>query len=199
MQINRRERMLILIGIPVIGVVLAFNFLVPPGATATKGGQVSLAEAEKRTKEAANTTRKIQADTVQLKPRIEQMSYSETAEELVPRVIRELQDTAEKSGVHLREIKPHRPAALPNNSGTRVPLEVHFRVPFQPNAIKFLYYVEDPAGKMVVEKMDITSADAKFKTVDVTAQITVFTRAPLKETGPAGGDTNDTKTKTDKS
>ena len=59
----------------------------------------------------------------------------------------------------------------------RVPVEVRFRAPFQPNVVRFLYDLENPSGRMVIDKISITSADARFRTVEVSAQITVFTRS----------------------
>lgn len=112
----------------------------------------------------------------QLKPEMEAMAYHETPEELVPRVIKELQSHAKASGVHLREIKPMRPRMMA--SVTRVPLTVRFSTPdFGKAVMGFLYRVEDPKGRLVVEKLNVTAADQKTHTVDVEAQIALFTLA----------------------
>ena len=98
---------------------------------------------------------------------------------------------ADKAGVHIREIKPLRSRTLPDGSVTRVPLEVRFNAPFQPNVMRFLYFAEDPTKKMVVDKFSITSTDAHLKTVDVTAQITVYTRSAIGAAGAGEGDTSE--------
>jgi len=198
MKISPREIRTIVIVVLIAVVALVINYATQPKSVG-KGPQVPLETAQQRTDKATAAIQKIKQEDKEIKPRIEEMSYTEPAEELVPQMIHDLQATAKKTGIHLDKIKPLRPGLLPGKNGTRVPLEVHFRTPFQPNAVKFLYYVEDPAGKMVVEKLDISSADAKFKTVDVTAQITVFTRALAKDPGAAGGDTENVKDKNDNS
>jgi hypothetical protein len=144
---------------------------------------------------------------------VQEHAYNKPVEQLVPLVIRDLQATAQRAGIHLREVKPLRPKQVTEEPvirpgqkttrttqtthdvlGARVPVEVRFRAQFQPNVVRFLYDVENPAGKMVVDKISITSADAKFKVVEVSAQITVFTRSSAGTSGGDSGETSDDKT-----
>ena len=126
-----------------------------------------------------------------LQPRIMASSYEMSAEALQPRAVRDLQKIAARAGIHLRESKPLQPSGFHDAVGANVPIEVRFRTSFQPNVVRFLYYVEDPAGKMVVQKIDVTSTDAKFKTVDVTARSAVFTRSIEGVRGSDIGETSD--------
>lgn len=165
-----------MIGAVVVAGVLIWGALNPTGSTKTQAKILPLAEAKQKYKESLERIEQIGKDREAMEPRIESMTYNLTPEEVVPRVVRELQKVASRSQVRLREVKPLRPRELASGMGDGVPLEVRFRAPFLPNAIRFLYYVELPDGKIVVDKLNITSAEARFKTVDVSAQITVFTR-----------------------
>ena len=187
---SKREKLLLLVGIPVVLIVLAWNFLVPPAATTTQNGLLSTADAKQKLSAAGIDNRQMLAEQDRMDPEIEKMSYKIPAEQLVPRLIRNLQTIADKSGVHLREIKPIRGKKLKSNAGVRVPVEVRFKAAFQPDAIRFLYYVEATNSRMVVDKINITSADPRFKTVEVSATITVFTTSLAGFAGGEGENSN---------
>ena len=182
---SKREKLLLILGIPIVLIVLAWNFLSPSTAPTTQKGLLSTEDAVKKLAIAKSDNLKIHAELDKMDPDIEKISYQIPAEQLVPRLIRNLQTLADKSGVHLREIKPIRPKKLKSNAGVRVPVEVRFKATFQPDAIRFLYHVEESDSRMVVDKINITSADPRFKTVEISATITVFTTSL---TGFAGGE-----------
>lgn len=176
MAISNRERNMIIVGgLGVVG-ILIWGALNPAGSTKSQVKLLPLKQAQQKLDVNLRTLKRISTDREEMEPRIANMTYNLSPEEVVPRVIRELQKVAERSQVRLREVKPLRPKELSSGQGQSVPLEVRFRAPFLPNAIRFLYYTELPDGKIVIDKLNITSAEARFKTVDVTAQITVFTR-----------------------
>lgn len=190
MQIrNKRERLLLILGIPLVLVVLAWNFLSPPTTQATQNGLLSKEDADKKLTAAQHENITMHAEQDKMDPDIEKMSYHIPAEQLVPRLIRNLQTLADKSGVHLREIKPIRGKKLKSNAGVRVPVEVRFKAAFQPDAMRFLYHVEESDSRMVVDKINITSADPRFKTVEISATITVFTTS-LDGFGGEGDNSN---------
>jgi hypothetical protein len=114
----------------------------------------------------------MQSEIDRLKPRIEKLVYKDTPEKVLPQVIRSLQAQAKKAGINLREIKPLRARRL--STVTKVPVTVRFASPFD-QSLPFIYAVEDPSGKMVVEKFSISSPDSKSKTVDVEIQLALFT------------------------
>src|SRR5262249_4428040 len=124
------------------------------------------------------------AETARLKPALEKLVYKDSPEQVVPAVIKKLQTVAKESGIHLREIKPLRARNLA--TVIKVPMTVRFTGQFG-QSVPFLYKVEDPAGKLVVEKFNVTVSDPKIKTVDVEVQIALYTQAagskPLPETG----------------
>ena len=183
---TKRERLLLLIAIIVIPIILIVNALTPSGRTAGTRTLLPLDQ--------ANTKRDIQTRTMarwsqeekDMPPQIARMSYDLPADQVVPQMVNDLQKIAARSGVHLGEIKPVKPDTLPSGSGAHVPVAVRFRAPLQPNTVRFLYEVEDPTGKFVVDKMDITSGDAKFQTVEASAQISVFTRSTVGVAGAKG-------------
>lgn len=187
---NKRERLLMIFGIPLVLIVLAWNFLSPPAGQTSQKGMLSAADARKKLDEVKRENTRMRTEEDKMDPDIDKMSYNVPAEQLVPRVIRNLQTIADKSGVHLREIKPIRGKKLKSNAGVRVPVEVRFKAPFQPDAIRFLYHVEETDSRMVVDKINITSADPRFKTVEVSATITVFTTSLVGYSGGEGDNSN---------
>ena len=196
MKLSKRDR--ILLPVVLIGVlVLIWGLLNPPAPTGGKGKLLPLAEAERKREVALRTLKRIGADSRDIEPRIQKMAFTLPADQLEPRVIRDLQTIAERSDVHLREVKPLRPRPLTNGIGSRVPVELRFRAPFQPNVIRFLYDIEDPEGRMVVEKMTLNSADAASRTVEVTALISVFTQSGDGPANANQGETRNGNNKTD--
>jgi hypothetical protein len=57
-----------------------------------------------------------------------------------------------------------------------VTLTVRFTSEFG-RVIPFVYHVEDPQGKLVVEKLNVSSPDPKSRQVDVEVQVALFTAA----------------------
>jgi hypothetical protein len=178
---ERDRRVLIIGGVIVVGVVL-WSVLNPADSPKTQAKMLPLPQAKQKLEVNIRTLKRLSSERDETEPRIARLTYNLTPEEVVPRVIRDLQTVAVRAQVRLREVKPLRPRELPSGQGQSVPMEVRFRAPFLPNAIRFLYFIESPDGKIVVDKLNITSAEARFKTVDVSAQITVFTR---KASAPA--------------
>ena len=187
---NRREGLMLLLALVVVLVAawLSIPSSTPAGSTAKL---IPLKEAQQKTVASRKAVSRMQNDSKDIAGRVNKLVYTDTPEELTPQIIEQLQKIAEKSGVHIREIKPLKAKAVADGTGTRLPLEVRFRSNFQPNVVHFLYDVEDPEGKMTVEKINITSADSKFKTVEVTAQITVFTKSAVGVSGAESGDSTD--------
>jgi len=196
MQINAREKKLMVVASVILVLILIFNFLTPSSSGPSTKGMVSLQKAKEGTDLNRRNETRLAREVKDLDPVIDTKAFNTSPDQLVPTTIRELQQIAAKAGVHIREVKPIRPKLLASTMGSSVPLEVHFLAPFQPNAMKFLYYLEDPAGKMVVDKLDISSADPRKKTVEVSAQVSVFTRNTAGAgTSDSGDKSNATSTK----
>ena len=206
---KKREQLLLGVGAIVVAVSL-WLALSPPGG-AGKTNLATLEQARLKTSNSHENVRKLRAEQVAVEPRVKARAYNKAADQLVPVVVGALQSAADRAGIHLREVRPLKPKIVTDESdpkavqaasarssrsanvthevlGARVPVEVRFRAPFQPNVVRFLYDLENPSGRMVIDKISITSADARFRTVEVSAQITVFTRS---STGTAGGDTGE--------
>lgn len=166
---NPRERFLIVLCALAVMVGVPLMLTPPDGA-----GKRLLPAAQARAKRERLEQEKaaLEAETERLKPEIERMVYDKSPEEAIPQVVRTLQGYAKQSGLHLREIKPLRARQV--GDVTRVPLSVRFTSTFN-KAVPFFYRVEDPKEKLVVEKFTV-SADPKARTVDIDAQIALFTR-----------------------
>ncbi len=180
---TKRERNLVIIA-TIFGVtILLWSFMNPPGKSAPKVAIISLEEANAKKKTALKSLASISQDQDKLTPKITAMAYDLPPDQLEPRIVRNIQDIALKANVHIREIKPIKARKLADGNGSKVSMEVRFRAAFQPNVMKFLYLAEDPTGKLVVDKLSLISADARFRTVEVSAQIAVFTRSTAVSSG----------------
>jgi hypothetical protein len=155
----------------VIAAIVAIPMLLAPPDT----GNSRLLPADKAKREydrLVGEKSRLEAEIDSLKPRIEKLVYKDAPEKVLPGVIRQLQAQARKAGIHIREIKPLRAKKL--STLTKVPVTVRFASRFD-QSLPFIYAVEDPANKMVVEKFSISSPDSKSKTVDVEIQMALFT------------------------
>lgn len=185
---DKDRRALILM---VVICVLALLYMVfSPKGGGGKQTLLPVEEAQKQRKLVVNRIENVNKELDTLDAANTRQTYDLPPEEIVPRVLRQLQQIAQESKVRLREVKPLRPIELKSGQGQKVPLEVRFRAPFQPNAMQFLYAVEDPKYKMVVDKINIASAEDRLKAVDMTATITVFTRAAYVANSSQGDATN---------
>jgi hypothetical protein len=127
------------------------------------------------------------AEMDRLQPEIDRLTYKEAPEQIIPKVIRSLQETAKQAGIHIREVKPLRIRRLAGL--TKVPLSVRFSCDFS-KTVPFLYNTEDPATKLVIDRLNVTAPDAKSRMVDVEAHVAFFTTSTALaagETTPAAG------------
>jgi Tfp pilus assembly protein PilO len=170
-QRNPRERYMLFLCAIVI-VVGGWMGLSPTG----DNGKTLLptAQARQKIQETSQQKQALDDESVRLKAALGKMVYTDPPDQLVPQVVRTLQGYARDSGIHLREIKPMRARRFA--AVTKVPLSVRFTTEFS-KSVPFLYKIEDPAGKLVVEKFNVTASDPKSRTVDVEAQVALFTQA----------------------
>jgi hypothetical protein len=152
-------------------VVIFVPMLVLQGPTANKK-LLSAREARQQYQRAESDKRQKDRVIDQLKPEIEKLTYKEAPEEVIPKVIRLLQLKAGAAGIHIREIKPLRVRRL--TGVVKVPLSVRFSCDFS-RTVPFLYSTEDPAEKLVVDRLNVTAPDSKTRSVDVEAHIAFYT------------------------
>lgn len=182
----KRPSLIVLVGLPLAVIVLLWSVLNPPSSAPKAGAKgttptsnLTYAQAIQKQGETMRNLTDMQAKQEKIPGKIAAMAYTMPAEQLRPRIIRDLLAVANKAKVHLTEFKSLRPQLMASRQVARVPLEVRFRAAFQPNVVQFLYYLEDPKNKIVVDKLNVTSAQNRFQTVDVSAQISVFTRSTI--------------------
>ena len=189
--LSKRERNLVIVCAVFLIAVVIF-VMSPSGKALPKHKLLPTDRAETEWRKAAKTYQTVGASMGSIQPRVSKMTYSESPDTVAALATQELQDIAARSHIHLREVKPQlRVGKMKSSQIGRVSLDVRFRAPFQPDVVRFLYYIEDPTGRMVVDKVDITSADSRFKSVEVTARVSVFTQSVTGTTGTAEGDSTD--------
>jgi hypothetical protein len=192
MKINPRERAMLLIGAVIVVGALAWNALNPPATAGQKGKILTAEEAERKKSDSLKEIKRMVQEQEAIQPQIARLAYKRPPDELVPRLIRDLQRLAKQANVRLMEIKPQRSRPLAGSKMEKVSIDIRLRAPFQPNVMHFFYLAEAPEGRMTVEKFNIASADSRLKSVDVSAQITVFTRVT---SGANGGEVQNVSAK----
>jgi len=168
-------RRIISLLIVVAVIALVWNFANPP-ASGQKGKPLTKEEVQRQINAVNADIKQMSKERLEMEPKIETLSSDKAADELIPRMIRDLQRIAKEAKVHLTEVKPQRPRPV-SAKLEKVTVEVRLRAPFQPNAMQFFYLIEAPEGKMVVDKFTITATDNKRNSVEISANVTLFTRA----------------------
>lgn len=174
------KRMLVLCAI--VLVVAVPLLLMPPGGS--KKALLPAPVARQQYEEKLKQKETLDAEMTQVQPKIGHAVYTEPPEQLVPKVVRTLQGYAKDSGIHLREIKPLRTRKL--GDLTKETMSVRFTSDFG-KTVPFFYRVDDPAGKLIIEKFNVTAADPKSRSVDVEAQVALYTTAAPADSGKTGG------------
>lgn len=180
---SSEKLLLVVCALAVVGFLISLAF-------PAQGGSKTLlteAQASQKYQEAMQKRQTLDANIEKLSPRINRMMFTEAPEQLIPKVIQSLQKTAEKSGIHLREIKPLRAKVVDSLRKvpigvTRVPMSIRFTTTdFNNGVVPFLYGIEDPGSKLVIEKFNVTAPDPKVRTMEIEVQIAFYTRVPSKE------------------
>ena len=164
------KRMLILC---ILVAVIAVPYAMTPSGGSGKQLLRPLS-ARQQYKEAANKKSLLQKDTERLKPEIAKLVYTDPPEILIPKIVKLLRIDEQKAGIHIHEIKPLR--AKSTDNVTKQSLTLSFTSDFG-KAVPFFYLLDDPTGKIVVEKFDVSAADPKSHQVSVEAQIALYTMA----------------------
>lgn len=194
MSIGKGEkRMLVLLGVVVLlAAWLQLTAPKPSGGHANIAGKIlPLEQAQKQYHADLAAYQTLKSQQADLQGDVAHFCYDVPPDTLIPRIIEQLEQISHQSSVHLKEIRPLRLEVTPSGQLMRVPIQVQFQAPFQPNVVKFLYYVERPKGHLVIEKLDIGSKDTHQQAVSVTAQITAYTRSVVSSGAPSeGGEEN---------
>ena len=168
-QRTKSEKTL-LIGMVLVAIICIPILFAPSGSS--KKGLLPEAEARLQYEKARTTIDQKSKEIIKLRPEVDRLTYKDAPESIIPAVIRSLQTTANASGIHIREIKPLRVRRVAGL--TKVPLSVRFSCDFS-KTVPFLYSAEDPANKLVIDRLNVTAPDAKSRMVDVEAHVAFFT------------------------
>lgn len=184
---TKREQVTLVVGALIVIGLLIWSALNPAKHSGSGDTLLPVTTAQHKQDLGEREMRRLALEKGDLEPRIASMSFSEPGEQITPQVVNTLERVAESSGVHLSEVKPEKPQMLPSGAGSRVSIDVRFKAQFQPNVVQFLFGVENPANRMVVDRLNIGSADPRFQSVDVSARISAYTRS----VAGAGGEGSD--------
>lgn len=167
---NPRERLMIVLcaGMIVFGAWIGMQ---PSDAS---GGKLLGSKEARAAYEAALRDRtRLDAETERLRAEVKRLSVQGGSDEALPDAIRKLQECASASKVHIREMKPLRTRKV--GTLVRTPISIRFSsTRFTDEAVPFLYRIEDPAGKLVIEKLNVSSPDQRSGSVDVELQVALF-------------------------
>ncbi|NLH99788.1 MAG: hypothetical protein GX446_09910 [Chthonomonadales bacterium] len=164
-----RERGLIVVGVIVIAVAV---YLALSPSDTVGGAMLSSAAAKQQYADGLKRKQELEREIAVLRPKVDTATYKDTSEKVIPIVLKSLHEQARLADIRLREVKPLRPRQT--GGVTKVTLTVRFTTAFA-KAIPFLYNLEDPKARLVVEKMNVSPSDPKSRDVDVEVQVALFT------------------------
>jgi|YelNatPaOPRAMG01_1025707.scaffolds.fasta_scaffold02945_10 Tfp pilus assembly protein PilO len=167
---NKRERWLIIMA--VLSIVTSVPFMFTPTSGLTKALLPANVARQKYQQAVEQTTEMIQ-DGKRMRHKLSEWTFHSNPDALIPQLIDTLQKQSVKGGVHLMEIRPLR--TIQNDKLAMIPISIRCECPFD-KAIAFLYYLEDPSSKMVVDRVDISSSGTNSNLVDMNAQIATYTQ-----------------------
>jgi len=167
-----RERVMLLGCLAfVVAVPVWLALTAPP--TQRRGKMLSSVAARQGFDRVVRDKAMLEKETDRVKPEVQRMVFSGGADVAIPEAVRTLQECAAKSGLHIRETKPLRVRRV--GALYRAPISVRFSsTRFTQEAVPFLYRIEDPAGRLVIEKLNVSSPDPKSSNVDVELQVALF-------------------------
>ncbi len=161
-----------------IAVIVAIPLMLSPTSGSSKK-LLPAAEARQQYRNIVSEKQNLEKQTDEITPKIKVLASDAMPDVIMPGMVKAIQLCAKNAGIHVREIKPLRVKQI--GTVTRIPLNVRFVSEFK-QTTKFLYDIEDPAGKLVVEKYSVSASDAKSGLVDVEVQLTMFTTAKAAAT-----------------
>ena len=169
---NPRERVYLAICLLVIVIVPLLNAFSPADQRHAK--LLSSREAQQKRADVVRDIEALDSEGDRLMPEIARLTFAGNPDAAIPEAIKKLQDCAAESKLHIREMKPLRARKI--GVLYHAPISVRFSsTHFTQEAVPFLYRIEDPAGKLVVEKLNMSAPDAKSASVDVELQVALYT------------------------
>lgn len=169
-----REKVLVAVMV-VILLVAGYMTFSGGGSSAAGGALLSAADARKKYEDGKVQYVALGKQDDAMQAKLAAWTSSDSPGAIAPAMVTRLMAIAKKSGVHLDSIRPLHSQLTQNGAAMRVPVQVDFKAPFHPNVIEFLYRVENPKGKLVVDHLDVHSGDTHFATINVSARISTFT------------------------
>lgn len=167
---NKRERWFIIM--MVISIITSVPFMFSSSSVLTKA-LLPANVARQKYQQAVLQNKEMVLEGKQMKQKLGAWTFHSKPDTLIPQLIDSLQKQSVKGGVHLMEIRPLR--TIQNDQLATIPISIRCECPFD-KAIAFLYYLEDPANKMVVDRVDISSSGTNANVVDMNAQIAAYTQ-----------------------
>src|SRR5258707_105058 len=103
-----KKREQILLGACGIVVAGAVWFVLLPPDVVGKTNLVPLEQARTKTKESKANAQRLREEQAAIEPQIKARAYDKPADQLVALLVGSLQASAERAGIHLREVRPKR-------------------------------------------------------------------------------------------
>ncbi len=110
-----------------------------------------------------------------LTPQIQKLAQKSAPDQLVPAMINTLMKQADKASVHISSLRPLQPVLVGAGQALQVPIQMQFSAPFHPDTLHFLYLLENPANRFVIDRLDVSTDNRHPGMVNITAQVSAFT------------------------
>lgn len=173
---TKRERNLVVLAVIVILIAVYFELSAPNSSSAKATGPLlPLSQAVKKYDNGKTQYVALGNEEDTLQPLINHLTSSKSADALSPIMASSIMDMAAKASIHISTLRPLSPEIVADGQAERVPIEIQFDAPFEPNSINFLYHLEDPKGRYVVDQVQLATHERHRNMVSVTARVSMFT------------------------
>lgn len=92
----------------------------------------------------------------------------------LPKIIEKLQADAKSAGIHIKEIKPIHPHIV--DGVAKMAFDMNFNCSLG-QALSFIYYLENPKGKLVIEKIALSTSETQNQQIQATIEVAAFALA----------------------
>ncbi len=173
---TKREKVLVAVAVIVVLIAVYLSSSSPGSSSSNASGpMLPLSQAVKKYDDGKTKYVALGNEVDTLQPLIYHLTSSKSADALSPLMASSIMDMAAKASIHITSLRPLSPEIVADGQAERVPTEIQFDAPFEPNAIKLLYLLEDPKGKYVVDQVQLTTHERHRNMVSVTARVSMFT------------------------
>ncbi len=165
-----RERIMIIVC--VLAVVIGVPLAIPTGKSAV--ALLSPAAAQAKLTNEQSQVANLHRQNATIRSLLTTTSYVGGPDAALPKIVEKLQADAKSAGIHIKEIKPIHPHIV--DGVAKMAFDMSFSSSLG-QALSFIFYLENPKGKLVIEKINLSTSETQNQQIQVTVEVAAFALA----------------------